>query len=776
MQPINHGRDQNFHTGAGDLNVHNVGRDLIQNYTTTVSNCAFDEIFSEHGVRTLTDPFDQAAHEAVWCTVAAVGASHTSEQQYTRGTCLEGTRGEAIGDIHTWRNSGDPSLPICWLFGKAGVGKSAIAMTVAKACEKDHGLIASFFFFRTDPKRNNPSALIPTIALGLRSKFPSLQTFIDERIHRDPMILAANLEDQFRELVLKPSLQMERSRLEGESLQKVPNLVIIDGLDECGDEATPSRILSIIQSSYRLPSTWFSLKFLISSRPEAWIQEAFDEVDLCRVTKRIALTNASQTDRDIERYLRHEFEIIRTSPQYSRLRFPSPWPSEENLQRLVWKSCRQFVYAVTAVKIVKTPYSSPLDQLRTILDDNPGCPSSNSPFPELDRLYHFILSINPNRERLLLVLAVVLIINSHSSPEFIEILLDSAPGDVHMTLRAMHSVLDIYEDSITVSHTSFRDYLFDRTRSGIFFIDQEAQTDHLARRWLQVLSAERLGRDGFHQILEHESISTDWIKFCTRLSQPSRELLTDLQNVDVTAVFLCYGSGTWGSMFNDLVSWLERSNPRNLDLATTIDRFKNPPKRFHLESSIDLHESKENCAAYDDLENDMVLRINGYLNPSPPLIGMIRKNSERLGPRSWFMFTDCRCSSDADFALSFRFHERHEAACLRAVKRLVSDISPYFPRGDDPSKAHDVFAKLVDCSLLQQCAFGPELFTLCRILFWGIDREPPNGEDPDGLSYIDAESRRNKLLDWLEVYPPDYLTRFKADSSVFLSDVPKAVR
>ncbi|KAK1233404.1 hypothetical protein PQX77_003440 [Marasmius sp. AFHP31] len=472
---INYGRDQNFHDGAGDFNVNNIGCELVQNISTMT--------FSPY--------------EALRRAVAAAGASHTSEQQYTRGTCLAGTRQEALRDIHTWQVSDDPSRPFCWLVGKAGVGKSAIAMTVAKACEKD-GLVASFFFFRSDTQRNNPSALIPTITLGLMTKFPPLCTFIEERIHRDPTILEANLEDQFRELVFKPSLQMKRLRLEGQSVQKVPNLVIIDGLDECGDEDTQLRILSVILSSFQQHrSAWSPLKFLISSRPEAWIREAFNKVDLSRVTKRIALTDTYQTDWDIERYFEHEFEIIRSSPKYSRLRFPSPWPSRRDLQRLVRKSSSQFVYAVTAVKFVKTPYSNPMDQLRTVLEYDPGNPSSNSPFPELDRLYHFILSINPNREKLLLVLAVVLIIGyDGSSPEFIEILLDLTPGDVHTTLRAMHSVLDIHEDRITVSHTSFRDYLFDRARSGIFFINQEAQTDHLVRRWLQVLSAERLRRDG----------------------------------------------------------------------------------------------------------------------------------------------------------------------------------------------------------------------------------------------------------------------------------------
>ncbi|KAK1235384.1 hypothetical protein PQX77_001396, partial [Marasmius sp. AFHP31] len=236
--------------------------------------------------------------------VAGVEASHTSKQQFARGKCLEGTRRDALGEIREWRLSGDPSVPTCWLCGAAGVGKSAIAMTVAKSCEED-GLVASFFFFRSDPRRNNPDALAPTIALGLVSKIPSLRTFINRRIFRDPTILEANLEDQ--------------------SLLKAPNLVIIDGLDECGDEDAQKHLLATPLFFYQ-QSPWACppLVFLIYSRPEAWIREVFDEEDNGQLTKCVVLDYASQTDRDIEQYLLHEFQDIRTSPKFARLPFPSP--------------------------------------------------------------------------------------------------------------------------------------------------------------------------------------------------------------------------------------------------------------------------------------------------------------------------------------------------------------------------------------------------------------------------------------------------------------------
>ncbi|KAL0065068.1 hypothetical protein AAF712_007904 [Marasmius tenuissimus] len=469
------GRDHNVNNGTGNLNVNNIGRDLVQNFTTT----------------------DSYPHlKALYVAVAGVGASHTSEHQFARGKCLEGTRVKALQNIREWRLSGDLSLPICWLSGSAGVGKSAIAMTVAKSCEKD-GLVASFFFFRSDPKRNNPHALVPTIALGLIENIPSLRASINQKIGERPTILDINLEDQFQELVLDPYLQMKQSEVD--SARKAPNLIVIDGLDECGDEDTQMRVLSTILSPYLEKSPWSGppLKFFICSRPEAWIREVFGREDLGRLTKRIFL-NLNDANRDIEQYFRHGFQIIRTTPKYCRLRFPSPWPSDWELKQLVRMASGQFAYAATAVKFVTLAYSNPMDQLRIILDYDPEDQASNSPFPELDRLYHVILHVNPNREKLLSVLAAILILPPYlpPSPEIVEIVLDLTPGEVDLTLRGMHSVLDIHDswDEIRVFHTSFVECLFDRSRAGAFFIDRPAQTQTLARRWLQALSAERLRR------------------------------------------------------------------------------------------------------------------------------------------------------------------------------------------------------------------------------------------------------------------------------------------
>ncbi|KAL0568549.1 hypothetical protein V5O48_013428 [Marasmius crinis-equi] len=492
-QNINHGGDQL----VGVI----VGRDLVRNFTTTTSN----------------------PYKSLWDAIAGVGASHRAEQQ-----------------------SGVP--PICWLSGPAGVEKTAIA----KSCE-ENGLIESFFFFRSDPRRNNPSALMLVIAHGLGVRIPRLEPSIARRITADPGILEATLDLQFRELILKPSQELVPEPVTAPAVEPAvkpvvesvavpwwrwlstlfrtreaspkdprsffipsaptsgpsplvtprdPNLVIIDGLDECSDSETQLRILATISGAYQhTPRS--PLRFLICSRPESWIRQAFQARPLRNITRSIVLDNAFSPCKDIERYLIHELEGIRESPDYTYIEFPTPWPSQEDYDCLVERSDGQFVYVVTAVKFVKIPHCNPVKQLRIIIDNAPVTQLTKSPYPELDNLYHVILAANPDPDTVWAILAAVLLLPHEAiddegrtkTPEWLGLLFGLSSGEIILALRAMHSVLDIRspQDRIRVYHTSFIDYLFDPVRSREFYIDKLEVQHALARRWLQSLSRDWIG-------------------------------------------------------------------------------------------------------------------------------------------------------------------------------------------------------------------------------------------------------------------------------------------
>ncbi|KAF9256328.1 hypothetical protein L218DRAFT_911510, partial [Marasmius fiardii PR-910] len=237
------------------------------------------------------------SYQSLMDAISGVGASHNSQQRFPPPRCHPKTRGAVIDVLLHWLDTESCDQPICWLSGPAGVGKSAIAQTIAETLERK-GLVASFFFFRQDPKRNNPNYLMLTIAHGLMVNIPELRKPISQRVSADPKILDACLKDQLTDLIFEPLLAQRGwwnriSRVWADwprPSTRRPNLVIIDGLDECADEKTQTHILITLASELGKHSDSPSpLRFLICSRPEPWIRETFDSGHLRRLRKNVKL-------------------------------------------------------------------------------------------------------------------------------------------------------------------------------------------------------------------------------------------------------------------------------------------------------------------------------------------------------------------------------------------------------------------------------------------------------------------------------------------------------
>ncbi|KAG7085414.1 hypothetical protein E1B28_002975 [Marasmius oreades] len=502
---------QQFFNGARDITIqggefNSVGGDQIKNHNYYFANL-------------------------LWEAIKDVGASHNSEQQVDRDGCLPGTREAVLELIRQWKVSRSRSMPVCWLSGAAGVGKSAIALTVAEECEED-GLVASFFFFRSDPKRNNASSLILSIAHGLVVTRPHLKPLVDQRISADPRILKVKLEDQYKKLILQNLNHPPPS----ESDQRMPDLVIIDSLDECSDAATQCRVLSIIFSTYQ-QTLQYPLRFLICSRPESWIREEF--IRFSGLTKHIKLDDSFHPRYDIELYLNQQFLEIRRDPKYSHVEFSDPWPSPYHFELLVDKSDGQFIFAKTTTMFIKADYSLPTDQLRIIVDtiSNQSSDSSReSPLDDLDKLYLTILRANPDRDKRLPPILAMVVVIGKTSPGLIELVLGLSYGTVSQTLRAMHSVLDVRDrdDDIKIYHKSFTDFLLDQARPREFFIDKSMWKDFLACRWTRVLT-EQLRKDP--ELLRHKDLPGSLVMLVNRWN----ELLgDDMSSVLVSEVDAFY--------------------------------------------------------------------------------------------------------------------------------------------------------------------------------------------------------------------------------------------
>ncbi len=103
----------------------------------------------------------------------APGAFHNSGDRFDPPRCHPRTREAVNKRIMNWI-LGKESMNslIMWLNGAAGAGKSAIAQTIAELCYEAGILLASFFFSRSDPHRNNTTLLVPTLAYQISTLIP----------------------------------------------------------------------------------------------------------------------------------------------------------------------------------------------------------------------------------------------------------------------------------------------------------------------------------------------------------------------------------------------------------------------------------------------------------------------------------------------------------------------------------------------------------------------------------------------------------------------------
>ncbi|KAJ6543495.1 hypothetical protein B0H10DRAFT_1854128 [Mycena sp. CBHHK59/15] len=216
------------------------------------------------------------------------------------------------------------------------------------------------------------------------------------------------------------------------------------------------------------------LKFLIASRPEPHVREAFEGAylhSLCRTF------NVERSFDDIRTYFHAEFARIHREHWETMATVHSPWPSEELVDRLVHKSSGYFIYASTVIKFVDDKNFRPVQRLAAV-ESLPGT-DSESPFGALDQLYTQVLSsASVGRHHLLAILRVFVRLSLY--PEDIERLLELESGDVHLTLRGLHSVLYVSPDYISFHHASFGDFLNDPRRAHEFYIGGLADLKDLA--------------------------------------------------------------------------------------------------------------------------------------------------------------------------------------------------------------------------------------------------------------------------------------------------------
>ena len=361
---------------------------------------SYDPIDSEQNEPTLVEATRQSYSESTELVAhVATGCMHNSADRSDAPKCHEETRKAVQEDIFGWSGScGEPG-EVLWLTGPAGAGKSAIMGTISDKFKKAGQLAATFFFssYAGTAERMSKRGFVTTLAYQLQ-RHPYFKDRLSRRmmaaIRDDPTIVKMSLQEQMEVLILQPlrvSEGLDRSALH------TPIVIIVDGVDECGEDHydVPSRsrkhdqveVLSVLLQAAQDPA--FPFRIIIASRPETWIRGFFTTVGPRGVTE-IFLDEKYDPDDDIRLFLKSKFADL--CRRYGL--DPSTWPSEEAITKLVQDASGQFIYVATVLRFIDAPPQSPQTQLEVVLNIKRS--TSSNPFSALDDLYTSILQSSPS--------------------------------------------------------------------------------------------------------------------------------------------------------------------------------------------------------------------------------------------------------------------------------------------------------------------------------------------------------------------------------------------
>ncbi|KAG1775219.1 hypothetical protein EV702DRAFT_1269567 [Suillus placidus] len=390
---------------------------------------------------------------------------------------LKGTRVALLNYIHGLLDNREESRLI-WLHGTAGVGKSAVAFTVAermrslKVTERTNietRLAGTFFFSRKHTERCTTGYFFATLAYQLACNFPSVREDVNRTIRENPALLDPNksLRDQMEGLFLKPL-----RRLQPRLRECPPSTFVVDALDEGMSETEVADLISLLGRALREPNLPV-IHILLTSRSEAHIREAIQGEDVhplvCEIPVKISgegvaaiiSLGGADVDDDIYIFLEHSFRKLRS--RYSNF----PKPTSHELARLASRAGRRFIVASTMMKFIDDGYHDPRDRLHLMLE----LTSELLPGTEVYKLYDRILATCTNPARAYLHLSVVASLANPLSISQISELLGPGEGrDVETALMQLRSVMDIPTESslpVNIHHSSVRDYVSDPSNCSL---------------------------------------------------------------------------------------------------------------------------------------------------------------------------------------------------------------------------------------------------------------------------------------------------------------------
>ena len=376
--------------------------------------------------------------------------------------CLVGTRTAFLDFIVDWVNN--PASERCLiLFGQAGTGKSSIAHEVARRFNIMHRLTSSFIFLRKDQSKREVYHLFTTLARDLSDRYPSYKSALGRAVKDNSSLRVGtrDYETLFQSLILEP---LKDLHIVG------PIIVVVDALDESGDATGRTGLHTFLAKNLiRLPS---NIRVLITSRPEDGIERALAGAPSIRIIHMTDAELAATTHDDILVFLQE--------------RLPSA-AFRNYGDALAMKAEGLFQWAAVASQFILDPPGRFGYSRKKCINHLLNAGANRDGQDPLDELYKEVLEgYFTDREARVLFCSVVGQLITSIEPLSIRSLTtlrrhaDDAddPDDdaVVILLRRLGSLLSNVNSSdenlpIIPFHTSFRDFLTNREKSGDFWVN-----------------------------------------------------------------------------------------------------------------------------------------------------------------------------------------------------------------------------------------------------------------------------------------------------------------
>ena len=197
-----------------------------------------------------------------------------------RKPCMEGTRVAILQDIENEiKNVYGPN--VIWIRGFPGVGKSALAASIANWLVDEKRHVISFRFDRTDSTITT-STLWRAVACDLARLYPSLRRCLAQGNQR---LSSSDIGLLFELLIEEPLSTLDVTI----PCEELP-VIVIDALDECGGLRHDASGKDDFQSLLRTLKQWTQVdhlkrfKLVVTSRPESHISQTFPETISFHIT------------------------------------------------------------------------------------------------------------------------------------------------------------------------------------------------------------------------------------------------------------------------------------------------------------------------------------------------------------------------------------------------------------------------------------------------------------------------------------------------------------